>query len=492
MKNILFLLLLFPGLVSYAQKKYTVDEIPDPKKLGQDYYVSDPDGNLNNVDSLNRLITRIEKQTKTEIAIVIVNDFDANLDEFEFGMQLFRKWGIGKKDVNNGLLLFASVDRRKYRFITGYGLEGLLPDVKLKHIAERNLLPAFRTQNYDEGVVNSLNAIADFLNSPNNSAEIQSLIAETNKSKNEWKDPVVYSGIIISLFALVLIYIRKKIPVVKIKSNKNQVNTYDKSLAGGCISLFLIAFFSLFIWAFAFDFKGFRFSIANIPLVLYIIISLFIFFRYLSALSSLRKLHVDDENFFKAAKELNKKAWPLAVLSPLVLFGILKNANTRNKLTSRFTPLLDSNNNKMIRVDRDINIEGKPFLNKGQRKEETLFVYDYDIWESQNHKEYEIKAWAAENFDDFSECPKCKFKTLSKPKIETVRGATYSNKGEAKEIQECSYCNHEIFIKTVVLAMLVESSSSSGSSNSSSSSSSSSSGSWGGGSSGGGGSGGSW
>ena len=79
-------------------------------------------------------------------------------------------------------------------------------------------------------------------------------------------------------------------------------------------------------------------------------------------------MHFDDENFFNAAKELNKKVWPLAILSPLVLFGILKNANTRSKLSSRFTPLLDSNNNSMIRVDRDINVEGEQFLNKGQLK----------------------------------------------------------------------------------------------------------------------------
>lgn len=229
MKKLLFLCLVFTSLHGFSQKKYSVDEIPDPKKMGQDYYVSDPDRILFNVDSINRLITKLEQQTKTEIAVVVVKDFDENLDEFDFGLQLFRKWGIGKKDVNNGLLLFASIDRRKYRFITGYGLEGLLPDVKLKHIAERNLLPAFRAEQYDEGIINSLNAIADFLNNPNNEVEIQSLIAETNKSKTEWKDPVIYSLIIIVLFTIGFIYFKKSVPPYQIKK-KIKVLTFTTNL----------------------------------------------------------------------------------------------------------------------------------------------------------------------------------------------------------------------------------------------------------------------
>ncbi|WP_316738143.1 TPM domain-containing protein [Pedobacter aquatilis] len=492
MRKLLFLILLAASFNCFSQKKYTIDEIPDPKRLGQDYFVSDPDGILSDVDSINRLITKLELRTKTEIAVVIVKDFDENLDEFDFGIKLFRKWGIGKKGVDNGLLLFASIDRRKYRFITGYGLEGLLPDVKLKHIAERNLVPAFKTQSYDEGIINSLNNIADFLTNPNNEAEIQSLIAESSKSKNEWKDPTIYSIAVLILFALGFIYLKKKASVVPIKKNNKNYNTYDKALSGGCIGIALFVFISFFVWAFIFSFQMPDLSLSSIPIILYVILSLVIFSRYISGLSTLRKNHTDDENFFEAAKELNKKILPLTLLSPLLLLAIWRNVSTRNNLKSRFSPVLDSKNKEMHRIDRDVNVEGKPYLNAGQRKEETLFVYDYDIWESTDKKEHQIKMWPAEKFDSYNECPECNFKTLAQPKVITVKRATYSRTGEGKEIKRCGNCNHEIFIKSVVLAMLVESSSSSSSSGSSSSSSSSSSGSWGGGSSGGGGSGGSW
>jgi len=495
MKKIVFLILcLFTGIHSFAQKKYTVNEIPDPKQSGQDYFVSDPDQLLSNADSINRLITKVEKLTKTEIAVVIVKDFDTDQNEFDFGMALFRQWGIGKKGADNGLLLFAATDRRKYRFITGYGLEGLLPDVALKHIAERNLLPAFRTENYDEGIINSLNAISTFLTNPNNEAEIKQLMTAAKKDQMEWKDPTLYSALILLFFVSAWLFVKKRLPDAKPKVlNKKAENSYDKTISFGCIGIFFFLFVSVFVIAFFFNFDFLKSSgLIIVPIILYIILALVLFFRYIGALSILRKLHQDDQNFFESARKFNKSVWWLSLGSPLILPAILWNARSRVKLgAERFKPLLDTQGNAMSRMDRDLNMEGKPYLTAGQRKEETLQVYDYDIWESADHKEHQIKAWPAETYYRYSECPECGFRTFDKPRTKTIKAATYSTQGEGKEIRECRNCNHEEFIRNITLAMLVKESSSSGGS-SSGSSSSSSSGSWGGGSSGGGGTGGSW
>ncbi|RYF17800.1 MAG: TPM domain-containing protein, partial [Flavobacteriales bacterium] len=90
---------------SWAQQ-YTVDSIPDPKQQGQDFFVSNPDGILSNVGTINEALIQLEKQTKVEFAIVIVNNFDENLEDFEFAKAIFDKWKIGKAGSNNGLLLF--------------------------------------------------------------------------------------------------------------------------------------------------------------------------------------------------------------------------------------------------------------------------------------------------------------------------------------------------------------------------------------------------
>ena len=105
-----FLIGLFWCASVYAQ--YSVQTLPNPKEQGQDYFVSDPDGNLSSgtIAQLNAISTSIEQSSKSEFAIAIVNDYLGGSD-FEFALDLFNHWGIGKKGSNNGLLLFMSMDR---------------------------------------------------------------------------------------------------------------------------------------------------------------------------------------------------------------------------------------------------------------------------------------------------------------------------------------------------------------------------------------------
>lgn len=136
--TLLFFLLL--ANITFGQTAYQVKDIPDPKKNGEGY-VSDPDDILGSsaVSGLNNTIARFERETNVQVAVVIVNDFDHDKEDFDFAYELFNTWGIGQKKSNNGLLLFIAKDRRKYRFITGTGTEGVLPDVKLKQIGRAHV-----------------------------------------------------------------------------------------------------------------------------------------------------------------------------------------------------------------------------------------------------------------------------------------------------------------------------------------------------------------
>lgn len=487
-----FILFLCLSTLSFAQKQYTVKEIPNPKIAGQDYFVSNPDAILGNVDTLNRLLTQIERQTKIEIAVVAVKNFEADKDDFEFAKALFEEWGIGKAGADNGLLLLIATDRRQYRFITGTGVEGLLPDVTLKKIGDHILVPAFKETRYEDGVLAALLAIQSRLLNPNNEAEIQQLAAETTTKSNNWTNPLLYSGLIILLFLGIFKLINRQSDKGQ-KFNKGNQNGYDSVYIKGCGCLFFFVFISIFIMVFTGSFGLFKtIGVADIPIILYIVLAVSLFFRYFSVIANLRRAHNDDENFFEAVKAFHRRNWWVAIFSPIILIAMIIHSFKSAKTADRFKPILDSKNKEMIRLDRDENVEGKPFLSKGQRKEEIVKAYDYDIWESTDHSEHIIKAWPAEAFDSFTECPKCNFRTYSLNKQETVKAATYSAEGQAKIVNECSHCKHVEFIKWVVLAMLVESSSSSSSSSGGSSSSSSSSGSFGGGSSSGGGAGGSW
>ncbi|MCH5715847.1 TPM domain-containing protein [Niabella hibiscisoli] len=77
--------------------QYTIETVPDPKKQGQNSFVSDPNGilGLTTVDILNRICVDIEQQSSAEVAIVAVDDFEGSSD-FDFAYDLFNHWGIGK------------------------------------------------------------------------------------------------------------------------------------------------------------------------------------------------------------------------------------------------------------------------------------------------------------------------------------------------------------------------------------------------------------
>ncbi|WP_316830208.1 TPM domain-containing protein [Pedobacter aquatilis] len=494
LKTLAFFLFILCSNLALAQKAYQVTEIPDPKQNGGGW-VSNPDGILSDhdVSEINANISSFESKTNVQVAVVIVNDFDHNQEDFDFAYTLFSNWGIGQKTSNNGVLLFIAKERRKYRFITGTGAEGVLPDVKLKHIAEQNLIPAFRENDYGTGIINTVNAMGEIILNPENKSELNQFFTQQKSSddlENFWLPTFGICLAFFGIFKLLKNHAAKNISLSK--SNKNQPGAVTTT---GCVVAFfgflfiVIAFFITGSLGFLKDFK-----LSYIPFILFGILSLALFFKYLFQIDELRRKHNDDKNFSDAVSSFHKKYWWLIAFSPLIIFAIIRQFFRRTEQNKRFNPILDSKKQPMVRIDRDVNIEGKPFLTAGQRKEEVVKAYDYDIWESADHKEHIIKSWPAEKFDSYAECPSCKFRTYQLNKKITVKAATYSHDGQAKLVNECSFCKNVEFIRWITLAMLVRESSGSSSSPSSSgsSSSSSSSSSWGGGSSSGGGTGGSW
>ena len=77
----------------------------------------------------------------------------------EYANELFRTWGIGDKQLNNGVLLLISKEPRKLRIEVGYGLEGALPDGLTGQIRDEQIVPALKKNDYDEGVLQGYEAL---------------------------------------------------------------------------------------------------------------------------------------------------------------------------------------------------------------------------------------------------------------------------------------------------------------------------------------------
>jgi uncharacterized protein len=96
--------------------------------------------------------------TSNQVAIVIMKS-TGSYDINDYGVQLLRKWGIGNKDKNNGVLVLVAIADRKMSIQTGYGMEGALPDVVTQDIIQNDMKPHFKEGDYYGGLDAATNDI---------------------------------------------------------------------------------------------------------------------------------------------------------------------------------------------------------------------------------------------------------------------------------------------------------------------------------------------
>ena len=127
-----------------------------------EFYVNDT-ANVLNTETKQYIIDinkKLYEKTGAQIVVVTVNNLEEKSIE-EYATELFRSYGIGSNEKNNGVLLLLSVNDRKTRIEVGYGLEGRLTDGKTGRILDNYVIPYFKDDNWNEGIKNGFNAILD-------------------------------------------------------------------------------------------------------------------------------------------------------------------------------------------------------------------------------------------------------------------------------------------------------------------------------------------
>lgn len=82
---------------------------------------------------------------------------------FDYGMKIAEKWQLGSKKYDSGLLVLVAVNDRKMHIFTGYGMEGVLPDVVLSRIIRDDITPLFKRKKYAAGIDVGLSRIENRL-----------------------------------------------------------------------------------------------------------------------------------------------------------------------------------------------------------------------------------------------------------------------------------------------------------------------------------------
>ena len=125
----------------------------------------------------------LEDKSSDQVVVVTVPSLQGYAIE-DYGYQLGRHWGIGTKQLNNGVLLIVAPNERKVRIEVGRGLEPTLTDALSKIIIANAILPRFRAGDFAGGIKDGVRDITAALTG--DAAEVE----QRAKARHD-KDPTM-------------------------------------------------------------------------------------------------------------------------------------------------------------------------------------------------------------------------------------------------------------------------------------------------------------
>lgn len=476
MKNCFWLFILFAGL-AHAQT-YTIQTVPNVKLI-DNTYVSDPDSRIGSetVTQLNQKLATLEQQTTAQVAVVLLTSIGTETD-VDFAQNLFRLWSIGNSGNDNGLLILYVEDQRVIRFHTGYGLEGILPDVICKRIQQQYMIPKFREGNIDAGMLAGVEEVIKIISNPEYASEVMAQESAA-RSSLEWFVLIFMIAWFVILVAVFLI----KVSTGFFNSKESKLPSAALSI-GQWLLLMIVAPTGL----------AYLLGLTNSWILLlgglYVYFNLLVVAKYKRiinrALNALGKSKSDEVQKFM--KEHNSwSEWAMLFPLPFAFLGggykkIMQGLRTHPRKCQKCS-------GKMALIP-EVNKSNR--LTEQQQFEEKIQSITYYIWQCNSCDSSLIE----KNPNDkkyYAKCPKCgtwAFQSTQK----TLKKPTLDETGLLVKVSKCKYCNHTVESESTMPMLQKrqrvydsESSSNDNDSSWSSSSDSDSGGSWGGGDSGGGG-----
>lgn len=135
--------------------------IPNPS---EDFFVYDEDNYITESTKNNIINTNIELEEKTKAQVVVATIKDTKgVPLYDMGIDIFRKWKIGDKKEENGVLILIGKDKttnkNRVEIIVGYGLEATLNDGKVGRIIDDYMIDNLKDGNYDSAIQEGFNAV---------------------------------------------------------------------------------------------------------------------------------------------------------------------------------------------------------------------------------------------------------------------------------------------------------------------------------------------
>ena len=180
---------------------------------------------------LTEELKQLEEKSSDQVVVVTLPSLQGYPIE-DFGYRLGRHWGIGTKELNNGVLLIVAPSERKVRIEVGYGLEPILTDALSRVIIDNAILPRFRGGNFPAGIKDGVRDIGLALTG--NAAELE---ARAKVRRDADQVPIDWFTILfyIAIFLLIM-YLSNKGVVGAPGSGRSRGGSWGGGRSGGGFS----------------------------------------------------------------------------------------------------------------------------------------------------------------------------------------------------------------------------------------------------------------
>lgn len=111
---------------------------------------------------LEAALAAIERDQGAQAAILLIPSVEPETIE-QFGIRLAEAWRVGRRGVDDGVILIVAKAERKIRIEVGYGLEGVLPDAVAKRIVAEILAPRFKAGDFFGGLLEATTALGSII-----------------------------------------------------------------------------------------------------------------------------------------------------------------------------------------------------------------------------------------------------------------------------------------------------------------------------------------
>ena len=141
------------GLIPYS------DAAPLPPAPAD--YVMDEAGALDpsQLTLLTHELRQFERETSNQLVVAVIPKVPDDYVMEDFTQRTAEAWGAGRKERDNGMVLFVFPESRQLRVEVGYGLEGAVPDALANGIINNEIVPSLRAGDIGGGIMRGADAL---------------------------------------------------------------------------------------------------------------------------------------------------------------------------------------------------------------------------------------------------------------------------------------------------------------------------------------------